>query len=82
MQCPICQESHIKECDCILERHNDIIRSKGKINKNQLIEKVEELMELNSLLIESSTQAFDAKFYIGRRTGMNIIKELITQKLK
>ena len=32
---------------------------------------------INELLIESSTRAYDAKFYIGRRTGINLIKELL-----
>ena len=84
MNCPYCPEVDLRTCSCIKDKQEKIINSINKRNEisiisTDLIEKIEELMKLNEILIESSTRAYDAKFYIGRRTGMNIIKELLTK---
>ena len=82
MNCPYCPEVDLRECACIKNKQEEIINSITKrkdisIISTELIEKIEEIMKLNEILIESSTRAYDAKFYIGRRTGMNMIKELL-----
>ena len=84
MNCPYCPEVDLRTCSCIKDKQEKIINSINKRNEisiisTDLIEKIEELMKLNEILIESSTRAYDAKFYIGRRTGMNIIKQLLTK---
>ena len=82
MNCPYCPEVDLRTCSCIKDKQEEIINGINKRNEisiisTDLIEKIEEIMKLNELLIESSTRAYDAKFYIGRRTGMNIIKQLL-----
>ena len=86
MNCPYCPEVDLRTCSCIKDKQEEIINSISRLNdisiiSTELIEKIEEIMKLNEILIESSTRAYDAKFYIGRRTGMNIIKQLLI-KLK
>lgn len=75
MNCPYCFESDLRDCSCIKDKQIEIIDNITHIK--QLDDKINELIVLNELLIESSTRAYDAKFYIGRRTGINLIKELL-----
>ena len=81
MICPYCYEADLRECTCIKDQQDVIIKSITKTNTISIIdevilEKIEELIVLNELLVESSSRAYDAKFYIGRRTGINLIKQL------
>ena len=82
MNCPYCQELDIRVCSCIKDQQQIIIDSIKKENTisivdQELINKIDEIIALNELLVESSSRAYDAKFYIGRRTGINIIKQLL-----
>ena len=78
MNCPICQASHIKECSCILDQQNDLINS-NPTSLRQVKEIILELVTINELLVESATRTYDAKFYIGRRAGIQLIQKLITR---
>lgn len=75
MNCPYCPELDLRECSCIKDKQTEIIDSITNII--QLDDKINELIVLNDLLIESSTRAYDAKFYIGRKTGINLINRLL-----
>ena len=78
MDCPICLVAHIKECSCILDKQNELIAS-NPTSLKKIKEIILELVTLNELLVESSTQTHDAKFYIGRRAGIQLIEKLITK---
>ena len=75
MNCPFCIEVDLRECSCIKEQQDKIIDNIETIT--DLIENIDQIMSLNELLIESSTRAYDAKFYIGRRTGIELIKNIL-----
>lgn len=83
MNCPICHESHAQDCSCILDAQNDILKSKEKFGINDnMIEAIDKLIALNYIMLEAATQKHDAKFYSGRLSGINLIKQLLTKTKK
>lgn len=81
MKCPYCNKSHIRDCKCIKEQHDLILKNEKTYNYTEIMMHVDTLRDLNKLLLDSSIRAHDAKFYSGKLNGIQQIKELLT-KLK
>ena len=84
MTFPICLESHVKECSCIKDAQNVILKENEDFVVDRKIEDaLEKLIDLNYIMLEGETQRHDAKFFSGRLSGLLLIKQLLTKnKLK
>ena len=83
MNCPICLESHAQDCSCILDAQNDILKLNEEFGiNNKIIEAIDKLIALNYIMLEAATQKHDAKFYSGRLSGINLIKQFMFKVIK